>query len=1259
MTGGKGFKFTNNIPFICKFEIGNLMFGGPDNDKLFGSDGLDVMFGLGGADELWASNQVDVLFGNAGNDKIVAGDGGALFYILPSPGVTNGIRLGAVAFGGPDDDTIEGGNDIDLLFGGGGNDTARGSYSYDIFDYPNLGFECGVVDLSFDIDLLFGGGGNDTLDGGHDSDLIFGGPGDDTLLGNGETNKIAFPEIGLLFGGPDNDTVIGGTNDLLTLAFGGRGGDFIQGSSLGVMNLLFGSQDADTIDGYGDLLCLAFGGRDDDTVHGGGFVLDLLFGGKNDDTMHGKAGTLDLMFGNDGDDDMSGGNSVLNLMFGNQGNDTMRSGSSALGILFGNAGCDTMFNESLVGLAFGNREADALFGGPSLVEIFFGNDGEDYVEGGGLIDVLFGNGDNDTLRSGPVLSLVFGNSGHDTLHGSAVLDLLFGNTGNDHIYGNAGPDLIFGGQDNDKIDGGDWPDLIFGGPGQDILLGNDGLDLVFGGPDGDFIYGGSDTDLLFGGRGATGDTIDGGLWRDIIFGQKGVDYLDGGAEKDRIWGGQDTDYLVARGDDTRLRGNKGDDQFWIASGSGVRVHGGPGSDVYQGSPSKVTSASSGSVSFTFPVPACAEIHGTKWQDLNANGVRDPGEPGLVGVTITLNNGAAGATVTMADDPGTKADETGMYWFTLLPAGNYTVREIVPPGSVQTFPSGNAGHSVTLGVIDIATGRDFGNRPCAPPPSGLVMWLPLDENGGNVAHNRAGGLNGAHHNAPAVASGFVDRSRGYGASNQFTEVPSHGLITVGTNDFTLDAWVRRGPASGNGIEVIVDKRKRVSAPVIGTLGYSLFLYEGRLWCQLADGPHANYDSGLAVPADSQWHFVAVSVQRRATNGGRFHVDGATAPFNPTARTGSLDHAGHLGVGHSPLLADSGWFPGGIDEVELFNRALSAAELTEIFNAKWIGKCKLRCHLPAVASFCGNAQAVSIVAQLCNLSGMHDTFTYSFAGLPAGPGCDVAGPATFSPASGSVSLAPGACANIPVTIARPAGMGGPSSTLQTACYTFTLAGAESGMSMVCTGKLSRPPNGLCLDLPADTLADFPVHVTADGLPSLPGGSRDVAVPLRLANGGTNPASLTVVVRVVPADAAGPGAISLNGLPPGEPVIRGVTVPPGGTTNLDVRVELLRNDPYRHLTLLIEADLDGDGLPEPLRSVAVQEIVQGRMDIERVLFATPAPGGTSSRVPSVSWSGFGTLQSAPTLPVPWKDVPGNPGSPHTVTNPAAMTEFFRLRQ
>ena len=45
-------------------------------------------------------------------------------------------------------------------------------------------------------------------------------------------------------------------------------------------------------------------------------------------------------------------------------------------------------------------------------------------------------------------------------------------------------------------------------------------------------------------------------------------------------------------------------------------------------------------------------------------------------------------------------------------------------------------------------------------------------------------------------------------------------------------------------------------------------------------------------------------------------------------------------------------------------------------------------------------------------------------------------------------------------------------------------------------------------------------------------------------------------------------------------------------------------------------------------------------------------------VSWTGAGTLQSAPSLTGPWADIPGETTSPQSVT-PGAVAQFFRVRQ
>ncbi len=86
------------------------------------------------------------------------------------------------------------------------------------------------------------------------------------------------------------------------------------------------------------------------------------------------------------------------------------------------------------------------------------------------------------------------------------------------------------------------------------------------------------------------------------------------------------------------------------------------------------------------------VHGTKWNDINANGARDQGEPGLAGVTIYVdfNENKAFDTgelsvLTMEDDPQTQEDETGNYWIEDLELGTWSIREVVPDGFTQTFP----------------------------------------------------------------------------------------------------------------------------------------------------------------------------------------------------------------------------------------------------------------------------------------------------------------------------------------------------------------------------------------------------------------------------------------------------------------------------------------------------------------------------------------------------------------------------------------------
>jgi hypothetical protein len=77
------------------------------------------------------------------------------------------------------------------------------------------------------------------------------------------------------------------------------------------------------------------------------------------------------------------------------------------------------------------------------------------------------------------------------------------------------------------------------------------------------------------------------------------------------------------------------------------------------------------------------ISGVKFNDLNANGRLDPGEPPIANspIYIDLNNNSS-------LDPGeasTLSDVQGNYSFRNVPVGSYVVREVPPPGFILTTP----------------------------------------------------------------------------------------------------------------------------------------------------------------------------------------------------------------------------------------------------------------------------------------------------------------------------------------------------------------------------------------------------------------------------------------------------------------------------------------------------------------------------------------------------------------------------------------------
>lgn len=591
-----------------------------------------------------------------------------------------------------------------------------------------------------------------------------------------------------------------------------------------------------------------------------------------------------------------------------------------------------------------------------------------------------------------------------------------------------------------------------------------------------------------------------------------------------------------------------------------------------------------------PQSPCAEIHGTKFRDDNHNGARDPGEPPLQGQTMRLT-GANGQVTTAV------SGSLGEFAFLPLGPGTWKLSEIVAPDQVLTSPPGGS-ESIVLSARGQSFGHDVGNYqcaaapppPCAEPPRDLAEWWPLDsiQSGPagcaytsgivrNVRDRVFGSPVGAANCGVATSPGRRGSAIAFDGIDDYVEAQNHPALNFGPasfgttdGDFSIDAWIKTASA---GLQIIVDKRREDTPG--GVQGYSLFMFSGRLWLQLASANGvSNYDSGVTVN-DAQWHHVTVTVDRDSTSGVQFYVDAVPAglPGDPTPQMGTLVNPMPPRIGRRSDSATPGSFTGSIDEVEIFRRVLSLQEIQAIYDP---GKCERGVpHVAPYVPICLGRASVATPITLCNWTGLTQTIRWSLAGLGTSAGCSVNGPTSFSPVAGATPpLDPGACQTVMVTIARPLNLGAGD----TSCFQLTAVRDSFGWCTQTTGTLVGDPN-YCV--PIDRYSDFV---------AIPEGTVQ-PVDLNVTNEGANE-TLDYRLRVAPGDSGtvADEVVALGGLPPGAPMVGTLALPPGGTATLSVPVEYLQSDSLRFRDLLLEADSDGGGVFTPIASLGMRSTSEG---------------------------------------------------------------------
>jgi len=246
---------------------------------------------------------------------------------------------------------------------------------------------------------------------------------------------------------------------------------------------------------------------------------------------------------------------------------------------------------------------------------------------------------------------------------------------------------------------------------------------------------------------------------------------------------------------------------------------------------------------------------------------------------------------------------------------------------STTDGGADGVHFDAGTGDVRDGSRDNPAGCVPPPSGVIGWWPGDGNASDPVGGRTGVLSGAATFTP-TSGGKVAQAFSFAAPGDMVQVPhAPALDLEALGGATFEGWFRSGTNAAGA--VIVGKH---TCGV--TAGWFFNTAQG---CFI--GNHHIAGQGLGRPGvdDGQFHHFACV---KDGTGYREYVDGVllasdTGPAVGTSTSAPLQMGG---INTGSCAGGTHQLSGVVDEVTVYGRALTTAEILSIYEAGSAGKCK---------------------------------------------------------------------------------------------------------------------------------------------------------------------------------------------------------------------------------------------------------------------------------------------------------------------------------
>jgi len=220
--------------------------------------------------------------------------------------------------------------------------------------------------------------------------------------------------------------------------------------------------------------------------------------------------------------------------------------------------------------------------------------------------------------------------------------------------------------------------------------------------------------------------------------------------------------------------------------------------------------------------------------------------------------------------------------------------------------------------------------CVTPPSGLISWWP----GNGNANDSVGSNPGTLQNGATFAPSLVGQAFSFDGEDDYIRVADSDNLRP--SQLTVEAWVKSSVIPSMHYFIVAKSdQDAYHGYELGVTSAAQRPGEGRGRFLVLGSSNTNYGDaiGSTYLLDGNFHHIAGTYDGSAL---KLYVDGKLETL--TTWSGPITYTTHdLFIG-TRQNSYGDVFKGVIDEVSLYNRALSDQEIAGIYNARNAGKCK---------------------------------------------------------------------------------------------------------------------------------------------------------------------------------------------------------------------------------------------------------------------------------------------------------------------------------